>query len=87
MNYKTIIFITLISSSLLGCGKFEQYLSHKKSSIFGLNRVATVYSYDGKPIKSWTFDSQVEWDNGVPRFMVNGKAVNVVGGVLVIEEK
>lgn len=82
-----IIMVVMIALAMSGCGRFEQLFSHVKSATMGLNRTATVYSYSGAPIKSWTFDSQVEVSDGNYRFMVNNKAVNVTGGVLIVEEQ
>ncbi len=83
MKYLMILVVFVLS----GCGEIEQSISHGKSAWVGLNRTATVYSYTGAPIKTWTFDSQVEFKDGGARFIANGKAVNVNGGILVVEEK
>lgn len=82
-----VVFIVLVS--LAGCGKLEQWWSHKKSDVFGLDRTATLYSDYGTQIKQWTFDSKVEEGeiSGSSRFIVKGKAVVVNGGILVIEEQ
>ena len=87
MKFRLIFVVGMMAVVLSGCGSIEQWWSHKKSAIVGLDRIATLYSYDGKVIKTWEFSSQVEEKNNTVRFMVNGNAVNIYGGTLVIEEK
>ena len=59
-----------------------------KSSVIGLNREITIYSYDGKPIKSYHTRSTIErpGDGTQTFFKNNGKRVDVVGGIVIAEE-
>jgi len=82
-----IIILSLIAISLTGCGRFDQWWSHQKSAMGGLNREAIVYSMDGNVLKKYNFDSQVEIKEGAYRFLVNGKAVLVPIDSTIIEEK
>lgn len=63
----------------------QQRISHAKSSAIGLNRTITLYSNDGKPIKSWSGRVQLELDGAAARFVIHGKAV-VISGTYIIEE-
>ncbi|MGC8605433.1 MAG: hypothetical protein ACP5VS_17330, partial [Desulfomonilaceae bacterium] len=56
------------------------------SGFSGLERTVTFYDCNGKVIKSWTGDLNVEDQGGTIRFVANGKAI-IVGGNFVVEEK
>ena len=86
MSWTRIVLLTAIVCSLNGCAGCQQQWSHVKSSVAGLNRHITLYSNDGKILKEWDTTSQVEDKGGSFRFMVDGKAIQVSGTVL-IEEK
>lgn len=73
---------------LTGCEGLSRTVKTVQSDFTGgLERVVTVYSYDGEPIQSWEgkFDIQRR-DDGVV-FDINGKRVIVKGGIIVSEEK
>jgi len=63
----------------------QQKISHAESSAIGLHRTITLYSNDGKPIKSWNGRVQVELEGGAARFIVDRKTV-IISGTYVIEE-
>ena len=63
----------------------QQRISHAESKVVGLDRTITLYSNDGKPIKSWTGRFQVELEGGSARFIAGRKAV-IISGTYVIEE-
>lgn len=63
----------------------QQRISHVKSETIGLDRTITLYSYDGKPIRTWKGRVQVEIAGGAARFVIDGKAV-IISGTYVIEE-
>jgi len=63
----------------------QQRISHAQSKAVGLDRTITLYSNDGKPIKSWKGRVQVELEGGAARFILHGKAVTI-SGTYVIEE-
>ena len=64
----------------------EQTIKHFWSSFSGLERTVTFYDCDGKVIKSWAGNLNVEDQGGTIRFVVDGKTV-IVGGNFVVEEK
>ena len=52
----------------------------------GLNRTVSVYSYDGKPIQSWSGKFDVyDAEDGV-YFDINGKRIGIYGGIVINEE-
>lgn len=65
--------------------KVQQRISHVKSEAIGLDRTITLYSNDGKPIKTWKGRVQVELEGGAARFVLHGKAV-IISGTYIIEE-
>ena len=80
-----LIFVGFIFAMGGGCG---QRWSHMKSSMVGLDREIAVYNFGSQePIKTWRTRSQLESDRSSVRFLVDGKAVNVYGGILISEEK
>lgn len=89
---KAIAAVAVIGLVLLGVlylymslPTVQQQVSHWKSETIGLNRTITLYSNDGKPIKTWTGRVQVEIQGGAARFILGGKAV-IIAGTYVIEE-
>ena len=90
---KTIILaITVVlTAGLTGCteGAQREIKNWKSEWMGGLNRTATLYSNDGKPIKQWQgkFDMQTATHADRCRlFDVNGKRNVVCGGIFVVEE-
>jgi hypothetical protein len=63
----------------------QQRISHAESKAIGLDRTITLYSNDGKPLKSWNGRIQVELEGGAARFIVGRKTV-IISGTYVIEE-
>jgi len=63
----------------------QQRISHAESGAIGLDRTITLYSNDGRPIKSWKGRVQVELEGGAARFILHGKAITI-SGTYVIEE-
>jgi hypothetical protein len=66
----------------------QRKLSHLKSNVIGLNRSITIYSYDGKAIKTYQTRSQIErpGDGTQSFFKENGKRVDTLGGIVIAEE-
>ncbi len=94
MTFKTkmiIVGISIFVIAILGLYTYlslptvQQKISHAKSEAIGLDRTITLYSNDGKPIKTWKGRLQVELEGGAARFVVHGKAV-IISGTYVIEE-
>jgi hypothetical protein len=63
----------------------QQRISHAKSETIGLDRTVTLYTNDGKPIKSWKGRIQVELEGGAARFIAGHKTV-IISGSYIIEE-
>jgi hypothetical protein len=81
-----ILAVLLLGMYLyLSLPSVQQRISHAESRAIGLDRTITLYSNDGKPIKSWKGRVQVELEGGAARFILNGKAV-MISGTYVIEE-
>lgn len=83
--------VVLLALSLAGCSESAQRGIKTTVSEWtgGLDRTATLYSNDGKPIKTWKgkFDLQEASHTDRCRlFDVGGKRNVVCGGILVIEE-
>lgn len=52
----------------------------------GIDRVVTVYSYDGTPIESWSGKFDVTEDSNETYFDIDGKRVIIQGGIIINEE-
>jgi hypothetical protein len=63
----------------------QQKISHATSEAIGLNRTITLYTNDGKPIKSWKGRVQVELEGGAARFIADHKTI-IISGTYIIEE-
>jgi hypothetical protein len=83
----TIFLVLLLVGlySYLSLPSVQQRISHAESRAIGLDRTITLYSNDGKPIKSWKGRVQVEIEGGAARFILHGKAITI-SGTYVIEE-
>ncbi len=80
------LFIFLISG-ILGCTeKQRKELKHLKSDIIGLKRRVTLYSEDGRVIKSWEGRFKIEIQGCFISFIDDqGKEVKI-SGTIVVEE-
>jgi hypothetical protein len=86
---KPLLILTLFLMTFLiaSCTERQrQDYSHWKSDLIGLKRTITLYSVDGKPIKTWSGRYKVEVDSGVARFIHDGKAIYISGTFIVEEE-
>jgi hypothetical protein len=89
MRIPTILLgLTITAASLLiSCtAQQRQDFSHWKSDVIGLKRKITLYAASGTPIQSWEGRYKIEIQNGVARFLHEGKAV-IISGTFIIEEK
>lgn len=86
-----IVGIMIVAIFLLGLYVYfnlpsvQQRISHAKSEAIGLDRTITLYTNEGKPIKSWKGRVQVELDGGAARFITGHKTV-IISGAYIIEE-
>lgn len=88
---KRVFILGLLALSLTGClGAEEQKRLDKdrQSADNGLNRILTVYSADGKEIKSYEgrFDIEIS-DDGKVKFDINDKRVIIYNAPVICEEK
>ena len=83
------LILILLGATLLMCAgctqKQRQDLSHWKSDLIGIKRTITLYSDNGKPIKSWTGRYKVEVSGCTARFLHDGKAI-IISGTFLMEE-
>lgn len=85
----TVLVCVLAVAAMLstsGCAGCDNDLKHMRSEFIGLNRHITLYANDGKIIKEWDTQAQVQNQGGSCNFLVNGKMINIAGTYL-IEEK
>ncbi|MBI5248585.1 MAG: hypothetical protein HY912_03750 [Desulfomonile tiedjei] len=81
------VLILAMTSLIASCTESQrQGYSHWKSDLIGLKRTITLYSADGKAIKTWSGRYKVEVENGTARFMHDGKAI-YISGTFIIEEE
>lgn len=86
MNMRFKLLSLMVFLLLTGCTSKQQHeYSHWKSDLIGLNRQITLFSTSGRPIKTWQGRYKVEVDNGVARFIHDGKAI-IISGTFLIEE-
>jgi hypothetical protein len=94
MTLKTkmiVVVIAVLAIFFLGLYAYfnlpsvQHRISHLESRTIGLDRTITLYSNDGKPIKSWKGRVQVELEGGAARFVTRHKTV-IISGTYVIEE-
>ena len=88
---KIFLALTVITFAMTSCSGYspkrdvnttKSYLTiHKKRTI-------TVYDYNGKEIKSWSYQGAYSNRNGMVRFYdEHGKLVSISGGIIINEEK
>jgi outer membrane lipoprotein-sorting protein len=87
---KIIIIIALLMLLLSACGEQERARLEKdrKSADEGLNRILTVYSNDGKEIKTYKgkFDIEPSDENGKVKFDIDGRRIIIYNAVIICEE-
>ena len=88
MRNKISLSVLLLAVGLAGCTESSQRSIKSTVSDWtgGLNRTVTVYSYDGKLIKSWSGKFDVQPRENSVLFDKDGKRVIIYGGIIVNEE-
>ena len=83
-----VIVVGTFIFCLNGCGaSFRRDMKSLGSDLGGgLDRTVSVYSYDGKLIKSYTGRFDVSDDSGETYFDVDGKRIIIQGGIVINEE-
>jgi len=85
----TFVVAMLAFASLVGCESWDRAKKDVGSSVHGLNRTVKVYSEDGKLIKTYSGQLDVEvndYGNKV-KFDLNGKRVVINNAIVITEEK
>lgn len=84
---KHLVAVILASIALSGCGRIENYFSHAKSRWIGLDRTVTLYAADGKVIRAWKVDNQIEYPGSAMRFVDSeGKTITITGTIIAEEQ-
>jgi hypothetical protein len=79
--------IVLVALALTGCGQVDSVANRFKSSTGMLERTVTIYDANGKPIKSWVTDNQIEYGGPVAGF-IDKNGLNVrISRTFIIEGK
>ena len=84
--YIGLLLFTFLFAS--GCtGKQQRGIKSIKSNwTGGLNRVITLYDYNGKPIRTWKGNIDMSDSEKETDFILNGNRVVIHGGITVVEE-
>lgn len=73
--------------ALPGCASCSRGFKSLGSDLNGgMRRTVTLYSYDGDPIKTWEGRIDLAGDTDEIWFDLDGKRVNINGGIVVVEE-
>ena len=85
---KRFLVLLLLMLSLTSCSQdIKNAVKDIQSSTGNLRRTITVYSYDGKAIKSWDVNTDIQnYDDHAVFFDPRGGRVTVRGGILISEE-
>lgn len=74
---------------LFSCEAFDRGVQDFKSSISGLERVATVYSNDGDVIAEYSgrFDVETNDYGNKVKFDIDGRRIIIYNAIVIIEER
>lgn len=86
LRFIALILLTAVIFCTGCTEKQRQDISHWKSDLIGLKRKITLYSDDGKPIKTWEGRYKVEISGCAVRFIHDGRAV-ILSGTYIVEEQ
>lgn len=79
------LFISTVGTT--GCASCSRYTKSWGSDISGgLDRTVTLYDYNGKVVKTWEGKIDLADTADEVWFDLDGKRVNVNGGIVVVEE-
>lgn len=87
----TISLLMLIAVGTLivfNVGSVKRTVKSFESNVGGgLERIATLYDYNGKPLKQW--NGKIDMSNSANEvdFFINNKRIIIHGGIFVLEEK
>jgi hypothetical protein len=86
---KVLIAILLVVAliSMSGCVAWKRSVKDSVSSIKGLDRVAYVYSLDGKLLREYRGRFDIETSQNKVKFDLNGKRFIIYNAVVIVEEQ
>lgn len=84
---KKIVALVSVAILMSGCGRVENWWSHKTSKWIGIDRVVTLYAANGTVIKSWTVDNEIEYPGTGMRFIDEKGNTVTISGTIIAEEK
>lgn len=74
-------------STMSGCTLFESAMKDFESDTKGIDRVVTLYDYEGEQIAEWEGNMRLETATpGEVSFIIDGKRTVIEGGIAVIQE-
>lgn len=89
----TKILIILLMSILIcivstGCSSLKREFKDIQSEVGGLNRVVTVYDYNGNVLKQYEGNIDIQENaNGKVLFDLDGKRTIVYNAIVIVDEK
>ena len=91
MRKMSMVFVLVVACFMLsGCGQDLKFWgSHWQSSMTGLRRHITVYTWNGTKIGEFETTSKIEWtgDHQASFFDANNKRVDVTGDVIFVAQE
>lgn len=79
--------IVALLALLASCNSTRQDIKRIKSNTTGISRTVTLYDANGKPIKSWQFDSTYDSTGTGINFLDKNEKFIAINGTFIIEEK
>lgn len=88
MHILTFMLVAICFYALSGCGSCKRIAKNIDSDIHaGVERVATLYDYNGKVIKRWEGKMDLSNSSIETYLLIGEKRVIIHGGIMVVEEK
>ena len=83
-----IVLLVVTLMLLAGCESFKRDMKGISSEFGGLNRVVSVYTYDGKLLRTYKGTLDIEFgEGGKVKFDLDGKRYIIYNAVVIVEEK
>jgi len=83
-----VILVTICFYAMSGCGSCKRMVKNIDSDIkAGVDRTATLYDYNGKPIRKWEGKMDMSSSPVETYLLMGEKRVIIHGGIMVVEEK
>ena len=85
---KKVILLAMVAVLMSGCGSLQRFIGDVGSDIKGgVDRKATLYSNDGKVVKTWEGKIDLSGNSRETYILMDGKRIIIHGGIMVVEEK